>query len=128
MIEGNVLVVEGTVAIARLVSSLLSQIGVKEVTFTPSPLDGLARVRSGKHSFVVADYASKPITGLDLMRLANDGDVDVPFVLLVDKGHPVASGRPEDGGPVFLAKPFSAQQLAEAVAAAAGIDEAPAFI
>ena len=119
MITGPALVVETNSVMARIVSDMLSQIGIGEVETSTSLRETITRLEATKFGLIISEYATAPITGFDLWRVVTGREdwAGTPFILMADeerKRHNI--GRFEDAGlQVVLTKPFSVEQLKNSI-------------
>lgn len=119
MITGPALVVETNNVMARIVSDMLTQIGVAEVETATNLRETITKLETFKFGLIISEYATAPITGFDLWRVVTGREdwASTPFILMADeerKRHNIS--RFEDAGlQVVLTKPFSVQQLKNSI-------------
>lgn len=84
--------------------------------------EGLDRAKAGDFDVVVTDLMMPQVTGLDIMRELHEAKPKLPVILMTGYGNPdVAMEAGKLGVHEFLNKPFTPEQLIDAVESAAEI-------
>lgn len=111
----------------RLVSEFISRIFNRfapeaRVVACTDPKEGLDRALGGDFDVVVTDLMMPMITGLDIMRELHRTKPKLPVILMTGYGNPdVAMEAGKLGVHEFLNKPFTPEQLIDAVESAAEV-------
>ncbi len=72
--------------------------------------------KSQDFAFVVSDVVMPGLGGWDLLQKVRESGIKVPFVFMSGYTHGVGDGESaEEGGWVFLQKPFSTKQLLQSI-------------
>ncbi|MGI9254268.1 MAG: response regulator [Thermomicrobiales bacterium] len=110
----SILVVEDDEAINTLVTRLLTAWGY-EVRRAGDGIEALSEIERSRPDLVLADVMMPRVSGIDLVALLREREIEVPIVLFsAYDGHRGLPAVP------FLSKPFTIAQFSEAVRSALG--------
>ncbi len=115
----TILIVEDEEGLRRAYARALEATGF-EVRQARDGVEAVQALREERFDVVVSDIAMPGMTGLDLLRFAREGDLDVPVVLVT--GNPTLESAVqalEHGALRYLIKPVDAAELVGAVRRAA---------
>jgi FixJ family two-component response regulator len=116
-----VFVVDDDYRVREALSSLLDAVGLRVVTFGSSA-EFLASERPDSPACLVLDLELPDVNGLELQRELAAAD-SPPIVFITGHGDIPSSVRAMKAGAIeFLTKPFSEQELLQAIAAAIALD------
>jgi DNA-binding NtrC family response regulator len=118
-----VLLIDDDKLVSDFIGKIFSRFAPETVveTFT-DPRDGLKRARVAEFDVVVTDLMMPLVTGLDIMRELHEAKPKLPVILMTGYGNPdVAMEAGKLGVHEFLNKPFTPEQLIDAVESAAEI-------
>lgn len=128
--EQSVLIVDDSSALRGALRAVLQAIGVERVIEAADALDAINILRSEDISLTITDWKMEPMDGLALVRAVREGavgpNVDLPMIMLTayDDARYQAQAM-QAGVSYFLAKPFTATTLVEALDAVATTDLSP---
>lgn len=115
----RVLIVDDYKTMLRIVRSMLSEIGLKNVDEACNGEEALAHLQSKSYDLILSDWNMEPMSGLELLRAvrANPKTQKVPFLFLTAeaKTENVATARAA-GVSGYMVKPFNAQTLKAKIA------------
>lgn len=119
----RVLVVDDHLAMAKYVAALMRRLGVRNIEVVTDPTEAASRIGTNIYDLILSDWNMKPVTGLDLLKLARRTPAlaRTPFVMITavsDLDHVLAAR--EAGVSGYLTKPFNMEQLAQRLAAVLG--------
>jgi FixJ family two-component response regulator len=110
-----VFVVDDDLSVRDALESLVRSAGFEVETFA-SAQDFLARRRAGGPSCLVLDVRLPGLSGLDLQKRIVEANREIPIVFITGHGDVPTSVRAMKAGAVeFLIKPFSDQDLLDAI-------------
>lgn len=109
---GRVLVVDDDVAVRKLLSQLLGQAGYEVSALAPG-LHALDDARAPECSVLVTDIEMPGINGPELVRRVREQCPELGVVLM--SGRRAEAASTIDARTAFLAKPFRAEELIEAI-------------
>lgn len=117
----NVLIVEDTLPMLKLVSSVLDTLGVGTIHTAANGEEGFEIFCSENPDIVITDWHMSPISGIELVEKirngANSPNKTVPIVMMTGFGAmPRVAEARDTGVTEFLVKPFSANDLARRIA------------
>jgi FixJ family two-component response regulator len=113
-------VVDDDASLRRSVRNLLTSMGFRVETFVSAEAF-LESMHLGKTGCLVLDLRMEGMDGLELLRHLTVGGTPIPTVILTAHGDEELRERALQGGAVaFLAKPFHADVLLDAVRTAMG--------
>jgi len=124
--ELNVLLVEPSAVQARIIRDQLAGLDVTRVETVDCGAAALEHLRVRPTSVTVSAFYLPDMTGVDLIHAlrADEATADLPFVLISSETRPqVLNPVRQSGACALLPKPFSSEQLAAALRAAADIIE-----
>ena len=109
-----VLVVDDYLSMRRLLRTLLSQIGLTNVTYAADGASALAQLRDHSFRLIISDLKMEPMSGLDLLRWVRiDGRLKtVPFIMITaetDTDQVIAAKKA--GVNDYIVKPFTVDIL-----------------
>jgi EAL domain-containing protein (putative c-di-GMP-specific phosphodiesterase class I) len=113
--RGQVLVVDDDVPTARGFGRILSSAGFT-VTIAHDGKEAAAAAKAQSFDAILSDIAMPGMSGIELMRVVREHDLDVPVILIT--GGPAiesAVAAMEYGALLYLIKPIEAQPLEDAV-------------
>lgn len=113
----KVLVIDDVKSELDLISHYLEEAGYA-VTAIANGLDAFDKVEADRPDVIVTDLVMPEITGLELCRkLKKDpGTADIPIVACTTKGRKMDKSWAKKQGVIgYVVKPFTAEQLVEAV-------------
>ena len=111
----TVFVVDDDEAVREALGSLLRSAGLRVETFATAQ-EFLARPRSNGPSCLVLDVRLPGLSGLDLQQRLSEINVEIPIIFITGHGNIPMSVRAMKAGAVeFLTKPFSDQDLLDAI-------------
>lgn len=110
----RILIVDDYKTMLRIVRSMLSEIGLKNVDEANNGEEALAHLQSRSYDLILSDWNMEPMSGLELLRAvrSNPKTQKVPFIFLTAeaKTENVATARAA-GVNGYMIKPFNAQTL-----------------
>lgn len=113
--EAIVFVVDDDVSVREALERLLRVVGFNVETFA-SAQDFLAHRRANVPSCLVLDVRLPGLSGLDLQKRIAEANKEIPIVFITGHGDVPTSVRAMKAGAVeFLVKPFSDQDLLDAI-------------
>lgn len=109
-----VLVVDDYLSMRRLLRTLLSQIGLTNVTYAADGAAALAQLRDHSFRLIISDLKMEPVSGLDLLRWVRmDRRLStIPFIMVTaatDTDQVVAAKKA--GVTDYIVKPFTVDIL-----------------
>ena len=109
-----VLVVDDYLSMRRLLRTLLSQIGLTNVTYAADGAAALAQLRDHSFQLIISDLKMEPMSGLDLLRWVRmDRRLStIPFIMVTaatDTDQVVAAKKA--GVTDYIVKPFTVDIL-----------------
>jgi len=116
----TVLVADDFSTMRRIVSNLLREAGVTQISEAEDGREALRKLEAGNFNFVVSDWNMPNMTGLELLQSvrSNPSLKHLPFLLIT------AEARKENiidaaqaGADGYIVKPFTAATLNEKIAA-----------
>lgn len=114
-----VAVIDDDEATCQAVARLLIATGHRVRTFT-NAREYLEDLDAAAPACILVDIRMPDVDGLSLVRALRDGGIEAPTIFMTASGHvPTAVEAMKEGAIDLLAKPFSAQELAGAMARAA---------
>jgi len=113
----RVLIVDDQVAVRRLLSSILSQLGVGKIDEAPQGKEALVKANDLPPDIIITDYLMNPVNGVELVHSVRSGDAQLdpytPIIMISGKAGMDDVKRARDAGTdEFLVKPFSATLVA----------------
>ena len=116
--EPIVFVVDDDASVCKALDRLIRSVGLKAETF-PSAKDFLRREPHNGPSCLVLDIRMPGLSGLDLQRELAAKDYSIPIIFITGHGDiPMSVQAMKAGAVDFLPKPFSDQELLDAIHAA----------
>jgi FixJ family two-component response regulator len=116
--EPIVFVVDDDASVCKSLDRLIRSVGLKAETFT-SAKDFLRREPHNGPSCLVLDVRMPGLSGLDLQRELAAKDYSIPIIFITGHGDiPMSVQAMKAGAADFLPKPFSDQELLDAIHAA----------
>ena len=116
----SILVVDDEPFAQKLATTVLRQIGVKNVVVAKSGHEALKILGEPHQKFdlIISDWNMPEMTGLNLLKKVRETWPDMPFVMLTGKatGDFVLAAK-ENGVNGYIAKPFAPAQLTAKIAA-----------
>lgn len=117
----SVLIVEDTVPMRKLVTSVLETLGVGKITNAVDGNEGYLKFCEENPDIVIADWHMVPVSGIDLVNKIrnspNSPNRIVPIIMMTGySAMPRVSEARDKGATEFLVKPFSANDLARRIA------------
>ena len=110
----NVLLVDDSGTIRRIIRKILGQIGIEKVEEAENGSEALEKLSSGSFRLVISDWNMEPIGGLELLKeiRSNDELKHLPFIMVLsnDSTKDVITAK-EAGASSYIIKPFTAQNL-----------------
>ena len=120
--DSIVLVVDDDVSVREALRSLIRSAGFRVETF-PSAREFLARPLTDVPSCLVLDVRLPGLSGLDLQKRMAEVNLEIPIVFITGHGDVPTSVRAMKAGALeFLIKPFSDQDLLDAIQQAISCD------
>lgn len=112
----RVLVVDDQVAVRRLLSGILSELGVGKIDEAPQGKEALAKAHDLPPDIIITDYIMNPIDGLELVRSVRSGEAELdpytPIIMISGQADMGDVEKARDAGTnEFLVKPFSAKMV-----------------
>lgn len=117
-----VLVVDDASSMVKIVVSLLTKIGYKNIDTASNGAEALKKVRETRYAVIFSDWNMQPMTGLELLQNVRGlkGNFptsnSVPFVLITAESKPeniIAAKQANVNG--YIVKPFTAETLAQKI-------------
>lgn len=117
----SILVVEDTVALRKLVTSVLDTLGVGKIYTADDGESGYAVYCSQNPDIIIADWHMEPMNGLEMVqRIRNDSESPnstIPIIMMTGySAYSRVSKARDTGVTEFLVKPFSARDMARRIA------------
>jgi two-component system chemotaxis response regulator CheY len=115
------LVVSNFPVIARLLISMLAELGHRDVEEASDSESALAKIDTGSIDLVVCEWTLEPQSGIDLLARvrANEAHARLAFVLMFADSSPEKIGHLRSrGASGHLVKPFDVSALRSAITAA----------
>jgi two-component system, chemotaxis family, chemotaxis protein CheY len=113
-LDMNVMVVDDYGTMRRILRSLLSQIGFKNIDEAADGGTALSKLRDKPFGLVISDWNMEPMTGLQLLQeVRADGKLkDLPFIMITaeSKTENVVAAK-QAGVSNYIIKPFNADTL-----------------
>lgn len=112
-LELNVLVVDDEEPVVALMARILQQMGHRS-TLVTSGEAALEALGQGPFDAVLCDVKMPGLDGFELLRIIRERDAELAERLIFVSGDtlsPLTRARIEESGALFLAKPFSIEQL-----------------
>ena len=110
----NVLLVDDSGTIRRIIRKILGQIGIEKVEEAENGSEALEKLSSESFRLVISDWNMEPICGLELLKeiRSNDELKHLPFIMVSsnDSTKDVITAK-EAGASSYIIKPFTAQNL-----------------
>ncbi len=116
----NMLVVEDTQPMQKLLVSVLEALGIKNVQTTTNGQDAFRMFCQNHHDIVLSDWSMEPIDGIELTRMIRKNKLSpnklVPVILITGySAWPRVEEARDAGVTEFLVKPFTAHDLARRI-------------
>lgn len=116
----NMLVVEDTQPMQRLLVSVLDALGIKNVETAHNGEEGYRAFLQRNHDIVLSDWAMEPIDGIELTRRVRQSKISpnrlVPVILITGYSAWSRVEEARDAGVTeFLVKPFTANDIARRI-------------
>jgi len=122
-----VFVVDDDVSVREALERLLRVVGFEVETFA-SAQDFLAHRRENAPSCLVLDVRLPGLSGLELQKLIAEANREIPIVFITGHGDvPTSVSAMKAGAVEFLVKPFSDQDLLDAIQQAIKRDQASRY-
>ena len=122
----RILVVDDEPEICAYVKSLLERAGYQVTTAQVLP-STVASLIAERYDLVTVDLKMPDMDGADVARLARADDANMPIVVVSAFLNPIVEAQLRDlGVRFFIRKPFRADDLVQAVAAALRESDTPA--
>ena len=122
-----VFVVDDDVSVREALERLLRVVGFEVETFA-SAQDFLAHRRENAPSCLVLDVRLPGLSGLELQKLIAEANREIPIVFITGHGDvPTSVSAMKAGAVEFLVKPFSDQDLLDAIQQAIKRDQAARY-
>ena len=117
----SVLIVEDTIPMLKLVSSVLDTLGIGNIHTAADGNEGFEMFCAENPDIVISDWHMQPVTGIELVRQIRKGKASpnrtVPIIMMTGfSAMPRVSEARDCGVTEFLVKPFSANDLARRIA------------
>lgn len=117
----SVLIVEDTVPMRKLVTSVLDTLGVGNIFTATDGEQGFESFCKNNPDIVIADWHMVPMSGIELVEQIRKSPVSpnkmVPIIMMTGySAMPRVSEARDCGATEFLVKPFSANDLARRIA------------
>lgn len=117
----TVLIVEDTLPMLKLVTSVLDTLGVGKVHSAAEGDEGYRLFMEENPDIVITDWHMQPMSGIDLVKKIRTNDKSpnrtVPIVMMTGfSAMPRVAQARDTGVTEFLVKPFSANDLARRIA------------
>jgi two-component system chemotaxis response regulator CheY len=110
----QVLVVDDSNTMIRIIRNLLKQIGFQDIDDATDGSAALARMREKRYGLVISDWNMEPMTGYELLKevRADPGLSKTPFIMVTaeSKTENVIAAK-KAGVNNYIVKPFNAQTL-----------------
>jgi FixJ family two-component response regulator len=122
--DSTVVVVDDDASVRQALTELFESVGLKVISFQSGP-GFLESTIPDTSSCLVLDVRMPEMSGLKLQEELAKAEVQIPIVFVSGHGDVAMAVRAMKAGAVdFLAKPFSSQDMLDAVFAALGRDRA----
>lgn len=117
----RVLIIEDTLPMAKLMSSVLTSLGATDITLQPNGETGFEAFCRTNPDIVIADWEMSPMNGIALTRLIRTDTRSpnrmVPIILVTGYSALIRVAEARDSGVTeFLVKPFSASDISKRIA------------
>jgi two-component system chemotaxis response regulator CheY len=102
----------------RIVSNLLKQAGVTQVSEADDGVDALRKLENGNFKFIVSDWNMPNMSGLELLKAARNSEQlkHLPFLLVTaEAGKQNIIDAVHAGADGYIVKPFSGEVLREKI-------------
>ena len=113
-----ILVVDDYLTMARIIRSLLRQLGFEDIDDAENGCRALVKLRGRKYGLVISDWNMEPMTGYELLRVvrADPALQATPFIMVSAESkteNVVAAKRA--GVSSYIVKPFNAETLRDKI-------------
>lgn len=118
----SVLVVDDEASVARLVAMMLADFGVTQIFTTKDGEEALDFLRDLRDvvDIIICDWNMPNMSGIELLQQVRRIDPGMPFLMLTGRADMASVREAKDFGvSSYLAKPFTAEQLAQRLSALA---------
>ncbi len=108
----SVLIVDDYKTMLRVMSSLLAQIGFKNIDEATDGSLALSKMNQKKYDLIISDWNMEPMSGFDFLKIVRAAGNTVPFILVTaeSKVENVVAAK-QAGVSNYIVKPFSAETL-----------------
>lgn len=114
----KVLVVDDSRTMRRIISTVLTGIGIRENIEAEDGVDGLQKLTTEGADMVLADYTMPRMNGIDMVRhiRKNDRFENLPIVIVTAEGQDEIKAVLRAGANGYIRKPFTMQQMHNVIA------------
>ncbi len=123
----NVLLVDDSATIRRIICKILAQIGIEHVDEALNGAEALKKLKENSYRLILSDWNMEPVGGLELLQRirANEALRDVPFIMVSsnDSTRHVIRAK-EAGADSYIIKPFTAKNLKMKISRVLNVEEA----
>jgi two-component system chemotaxis response regulator CheY len=114
----KVLVVDDSRIMRRIISTVLTGIGIRENIEAEDGVDGLKRLTAEGADMVLADYTMPRMNGINMVKHSrkNDRFENLPIVLVTAEGEDEIDAALRAGANGYIKKPFTMQQMHNVIA------------
>lgn len=108
----KLLIVDDEPDMLKLLSMIIREKTLYEVTTTNNPLEALDFVKKGGFDIVIADLKMPGLDGIELLDAVKRVDQDIPVIIITAYGTVESAAETiEKGGFDFITKPFRKEQI-----------------
>lgn len=116
----KILVVDDSRAMRRIVSRTIRQAGFEghDIVEAENGREALEVVKAQKPDLILSDWHMPEMTGIEFLTALNAGGFEIPFGFVTSESTKEMVDMATEGGAMFLlAKPFTAEDMAQVLGA-----------
>jgi two-component system chemotaxis response regulator CheY len=116
----SVLVVEDTVPMRKLMTSVLESLGIRNISTADNGQKAFDLFQRDNHDIIITDWQMEPVNGVELTKTVRSSVLSpnrmVPIILITGySAWPRVAEARDNGVTEFLVKPFTANDLAKRI-------------
>ncbi len=117
-LSSPILIVDDTVSVRRILTSLVKRIGFTKVDVADDGTDALFKLGARKYGLVISDWQMQPMDGYALLKAMRSDKAleEIPFIMITvhSEIEKVVAAR-NAGVNGFISKPFTAKTLRDKI-------------